>query len=223
VIVITKEAEGTFVVYLDFMSAQPVFAEIEGETDLVFIREAALFDHPADILLHELVVLLDEGHPIDVRKKKANLGAGAGKTLHEPGQRQIPRELHQDRRAHLESAMRGFVTVLVVRLHESDVGGIFCLDGVTYLVGTSCFWEKNFHHKGSQSVTKVFQGFPLCPFVYFVVESFQFFLDRRKDAPALKSDVPFALDLTHDNARGEQTAAGFHNDLVLILDDARHA
>ena len=39
----------------------------------------------------------------------------------------------------------------------------------------------------------------------------------------MKSDVPFALDLTHDNARGEQTAAGFENDLVLILDDARHA
>jgi len=166
VFVITKEAEGSFVAYLDFVSAQPVFAEIEGETDLVFIREASLLDHLADILLCELVVLLDEGQPIDVRKKKANLGAGAGKTLYEPGQRQIPRELHQDRRAHLESAMRGFVTVLVVRLHESDVGGIFCLDGVTYLVGTSCFWEKNFHQKGSQSITKVFLVFS---FVYFVV------------------------------------------------------
>ena len=48
-------------------------------------------------------------------------------------------------------------------------------------------------------------------------------LRERVKALVAEGFLKIVLDLTHDNARSEQTAAGFQNDLVLILDDARHA
>ena len=57
------------------------------------------------------------------------------------GQREIPRDHQYDRRPHFKSAMGGFVTVIVIGLNGSDVIGIFCLHGFTYLVRNLLGWR----------------------------------------------------------------------------------
>jgi hypothetical protein len=127
VLVEAKKAESALGVHLNFVTAQAFLAGVEGETDLVFVREAVLLDQLADGFLSGQVVLLDESKPGHLPKQEVQFRTGLGEKLHQPCKRQIPGELQEDGGAYREDAVCGFVAILVVGMDKGDVVWIFRL------------------------------------------------------------------------------------------------